>query len=55
MQRLFSHTADSGTDNPSGGSNNDNDDEEPYIEDKPVAANVPRAKVMNRCSMPQTD
>ncbi len=41
MQGLFSHTADTGTDNPSCDNDNDNDDEELYVEEEPAAANVP--------------
>jgi hypothetical protein len=43
MQRLFSHTADTGTDDPScdNNDNNDDDEEEPYSEEEPAAANVP--------------
>ena len=45
MQGLFSHTADTGTDNPSCNNDNDNDndddDEEHYVEEEPAAANVP--------------
>jgi hypothetical protein len=46
MRRLFSHTADTGTDNPSCDKQDDNDDdddddEEPYVEEEPAAANVP--------------
>jgi hypothetical protein len=43
MQRLFSHTADTGTDNPSCNNfnKNDDDDEEPYVEEEPAPTNVP--------------
>ena len=46
MRRLFSHTADTGTDNPSFDEDDDNDDdddddEEPYVDEEPAAAYVP--------------